>query len=85
MSAKVTVRVSAETLDNLNEYVGRTFSIKRHGAEVLVTLVAVKRNDVQLAYAKQDRSDQFTVSQAKFRKFYKLLRTEHLPAPVEEN
>ena len=84
MQAKVTVRVSASTLGDLNEFVGRTFSIKRHGVEALVTLVEVKRDAVQLAYAKSERTDQFSVSQAKFRKFYKLLRTDKVDVPLEE-
>lgn len=76
MQAKVTVRKSASTLDNLSDYIGRQFSIKRHGAEVIVRLEEVGNRDVKLAYAKSDRADRFTVSQAKFRKFYCLLTTE---------
>lgn len=76
MQAKVTVRVPAHTLADLNDFIGRQFSIKRHGAEVIVKLDKVTTRDVQLSYAKEERQDKFTVSQAKFRKFYSLLTSE---------
>uniref|UniRef100_A0AB39CDE2 Uncharacterized protein n=1 Tax=Pseudomonas phage RVTF4 TaxID=3236931 RepID=A0AB39CDE2_9VIRU len=85
MQAKVTVRVPAHTLVDLNDYVGRQFGIKRHGAEVIVKLDKVTNRDVQLSYAKSEREDKFTVSQAKFRKFYSLLTSAKVEASVEEN
>jgi len=80
MQAKATVRVPASTLDDLNDYVGRQFGFKRHGAEVIVALDEVKRDSVILSFPKEERDDRITVSQAKFRKFYCLLTSEKATA-----
>jgi hypothetical protein len=74
--SKKTVTVPASELEDLNEYIGRTFSTKKNGQETLVTLEKVKRRDVYLSYTKADRQDRFTETQAKFRKYYGLLKTD---------
>lgn len=79
-ASKKTVIVPATELGDLKEFEGRTFSTKKNNQETLVTLVKVKRRDVYLSYTKAEREDQFTVTQAKFRKYYGLLTTTKVEA-----
>jgi hypothetical protein len=74
-ASKKTVTVPVSESEDLNEYIGRTFSTTKNGQETLVTLEKVKRRDVYLSYTKADRQDRFTETQAKFRKYYGLLKT----------
>lgn len=79
---KKTVYVALTEADDLKSLEGRTFSTKKNNQETLVTLVKVGNRDVQLAYTKETRQDRFTLSQAKFRKYYNLLSS--VKVPVDE-
>lgn len=73
--SKKTIAVPLTDADDLSTLIGRTFSTKKNGQETRVTLEKVKRRDVYLSYTKEDRQDKFTVTQAKFREYYCLLKT----------
>lgn len=73
--SKKTIHLSATELGDLNEFINRTFSTTKNNRETLVTLEKVTTRDVQLRFTKEERADRFTISQAKFRKYYCLLQT----------
>lgn len=56
-------------MKSLESHVGHRFKKDRHGQKTVVTLIAVKRDKVQLQ--EQGHVDTFTLSKAKFIKFYK--------------
>ncbi|MNC17935.1 hypothetical protein D3C87_1221310 [compost metagenome] len=80
--SKKTIAVPVSATEDLDQYIGRTFSTKKNGQETLVTLEKVKRRDVYLSYTKADRQDRFTETQAKFRKYYCLLKTDKVISEV---
>lgn len=80
--SKKTIAVPLTDTDDLATLIGRTFSTKKNGQETLVTLEKVKRRDVYLSYTKSERQDKFTVTQAKFREYYCLLKTDKVISEV---
>jgi uncharacterized OB-fold protein len=54
----------------MNDLVGKTFVKEHFGARQEVELVGVRRGKVTLR--EKGRVDSFTVTEAKFKKFYKL-------------
>lgn len=63
--------VRASELTNLEDYVGRTFIIRKNGAIKAVKLNEVKNNSVYLEYT-EERADKFSLPLNKFLKFYEL-------------
>lgn len=64
--------IPVKELENLDVFKGRTFLVERHKQTTAVKLVKVGRRDVQLEYVSDKREDEYSISQAEFRKFYKL-------------
>lgn len=64
--------IPAKEIADLESVKGRTFLFERHKQTTAVKLVKVGRRDVQLEHAGEQRADAFSISQAEFRKFYKM-------------
>jgi hypothetical protein len=72
LSLKQTTKyVRASELGNLEDYVDRTFIIRKNSAVKAYRLAEVKNNTVYLEYI-GDREDKFSLPLNKFRKFYEL-------------
>lgn len=71
LSLKQSKYVRANTLANLEDYVGRTFIICKNGATTAHKLLEVKNNKVYLAHM-GDREDKFSMPLNKFLKYYEL-------------
>lgn len=80
--SKKTIAVPLTDADDLSTMIGRTFSTTKNGQETRVTLEKVKRRDVYLSYTKAERQDKFTVTQAKFREYYCLIKTDKVVSEV---
>ena len=63
--------IRASELANLEEYLTRTFIIRKNGGVKAVKLNEVKNNTVYLEYT-AERQDKFSVPLNKFLKFYEL-------------
>lgn len=72
LSLKQTTKyVRASELSNLEDYVDRTFIIRKNGAVKAYRLAEVKRGAVYLEYM-GEREDKFSLPLNKFLKFYEL-------------
>lgn len=71
LSLKQSKYVRAHTLENLGDYIGRTFIICKNGTTTAHKLLEVKNNKVYLAYM-GEREDKFSIPLNKFLKFYEL-------------
>lgn len=67
--------IRASELDNLSDYVGRTFIVRKNGAVKAVKLNEVKNAKVYLEYT-EERADGFSIPLNKFLKYYELPRKE---------
>lgn len=63
--------ISAGDLENLSDYVNRTFIIRKNNTVKAVKLVEVKNSKVYLEYT-EERADKFSLPLNKFLKYYEL-------------
>lgn len=71
LSLNASKYVKASELENLEDYEGRTFIIRKNDTVKAYRLKEVKRNSVYLEYI-GDREDKFSLPLNKFLRYYEL-------------